>query len=321
MGGLFTGSVNFSGTPTAPSTHVLTYTASGINGTEQATLTINLIPPIIAPDNGGGPAPPGGSPVVTPPVVTPPVVTPPVVTPPVVTPPVVTPPVVTPPTPSGDVEILVVYTDAAEQANGGAAGIVSLAGLAVGNVDNALSNSGINASASLAGTMKWAHPSTGVVSSDLGALISDATIKAARTTFNADLVAALVSGAPSGMTGYGAIPLGLGGNSAACWSVTRAAAVGAPVRSFAHEIGHNFGAGHDAAQGGPNAVPTARGLRFTGNDGKQYCTLLAYQQGSGQRIPYYSNPSVVYAGKPTGTASANNAATIQTITAAAAAYK
>jgi len=215
----------------------------------------------------------------------------------------------------------VVYTDAAEQANGGAAGIVSLAGLAVGNVSQALSNSGINASASLAGTMKWAHPSTGVVSSDLGALISDATIKAARTTFNADLVAALVSGAPSGTTGYGAIPLGLGGNSAACWSVTRAAAVGAPARSFAHEIGHNFGAGHDAAQGGPNAVPTARGLRFTGNDGKQYCTLLGYHQGSDQRIPYYSNPSVVYAGKPTGTASANNAATIQTITAAAAAYK
>jgi hypothetical protein len=218
----------------------------------------------------------------------------------------------------------VIYTDDAVQSVGSVAAIVSLAGLAVGNVDNALSNSGINASASLAGTAKWSHISSGDVISDMDVLalsnsMGSAEANALRTQYNADLVAALVSGPGSGTTGYGSIPLGTGGNSYACWSVTQAAAVGAPARSFAHEIGHNFGAGHDVAQGGPNAEPAARGYRFIGTDGNQYNTLLAY--GSGTRIPYYSTPNETYAGKAIGTASANSAATIEKIAAAASAYR
>jgi hypothetical protein len=203
---------------------------------------------------------------------------------------------------------LVVYTDGAAQANGGDAGIKAMAGLAVGNVNTALQNSGIGASAALAtSAIKWSHSSSGDVNSDMNALTGDTAITALRTQHSADLVAALIPGSASGTTGLGTIGQ-LSNNPNACWSVCRAAAVGAPARSFAHEIGHNLGAGHDAAAGGSAAEPAAKGWKFDGSDGKQYRTQMGYPPGI--RIPYYSNPNKSYQGKPTGTASANNAATI-----------
>ena len=108
----------------------------------------------------------------------------------------------------------------------------------------------------------------------------------------------------------------LSGNKNACWSVVKAEAVGAPARSFAHEIGHNLGGGHSDSSGAESA---AKGWRFDGTDGKKYRTLMAYQPGT--RIPYYSKPAKSYKDKPTGTSSANNAATIGKIAAKAAGYQ
>jgi hypothetical protein len=210
---------------------------------------------------------------------------------------------------------LVVYTDGAAQAKGGDAGIKAFAGSAVGNVQTALSNSGINASARLAGTAKWSHTSTGDLSSDINKLRGDAAILALRTQNKADLVAALVEDAPGNTAGIGAMG-SLSGNKNACWSVIKVGAVGAPNRSFAHEIGHNLGAGHSDSAG---AESSAKGLRFTGSDGKDYRTQMAYAPGT--RIPWYSNPSKSYQGKPTGTASANNAATITKVSSKVAGYE
>tara|TARA_B100001971_G_scaffold213693_1_gene247832 strand:+ start:694 stop:2283 length:1590 start_codon:yes stop_codon:yes gene_type:complete len=225
------------------------------------------------------------------------------------------------PSQSGAIDILVVYTDGAAQAKGGEAGIKALAGLAVANVNTAFQNSGISASARLAGTAKWSgRTSSGNLRSDIGALRGDAAIKALRSQNKADLVAAFVPGRASGIIGIGSMPSGPSGNKNACWSVTKVATVGVPHRTFAHEIGHNLGAGHAKDRGSSGgAESTAYGWRFTGSDGKRYRTLLSYSPGI--RIPYYSNPAKSYKDKPTGTAAANNAATITKIAAKAAGYK
>ena len=202
-------------------------------------------------------------------------------------------------------------------AKGGEAGIKALAGLAVGNVNTGMKNSGINASAKLVATVEWSgHTSSGSLISDIRSLTRDADIKALRTQYKADLVAALVPGRASGIIGIGSMPSSTSGSKNACWTVTKVAVVGAPYRTFAHEIGHNLGAGHSNSSGAEDA---AKGWRFTGSDGKKYRTIMAYSPGI--RIPYYSNPAKSYKDKPTGTSSANNAATIGKIAAKAARYQ
>jgi hypothetical protein len=68
--------------------------------------------------------------------------------------------------------------------------------------------------------------------------------------------------------------------------------------TFPHEIGHNQGCGHDRDNGGCGFRSYGFGWRFTGNNGVQYRTVMAYEPGT--RIPYFSNPNVSFQGQPTG---------------------
>jgi hypothetical protein len=68
--------------------------------------------------------------------------------------------------------------------------------------------------------------------------------------------------------------------------------------TFPHEIGHNQGCGHDRDNGGCGFRSYGFGWRFTGNNGVQYRTVMAYDPGT--RIPYFSNPNVSFQGQPTG---------------------
>jgi hypothetical protein len=81
--------------------------------------------------------------------------------------------------------------------------------------------------------------------------------------------------------------------------------------THAHEVGHNQGCGHDAADanGGCGYSTYAFGWRFNGNSGTQYRTVMARVPGT--RIPYFSNPSVNFDGQPTGTATADNELVIE----------
>jgi hypothetical protein len=83
-------------------------------------------------------------------------------------------------------------------------------------------------------------------------------------------------------------------------------ACAAVTMSIAHEIGHILGARHDRFVDDNNS-PYAYGHGYV--NGGKWRDLMSYKQGCGgcARIPYWSNPRIMYNGEPTGTAAADNA--------------
>lgn len=79
--------------------------------------------------------------------------------------------------------------------------------------------------------------------------------------------------------------------------------------SFGHELGHNMGCCHDAANPSTDPIyPYAYGWHFRKEE-TQYRTIMAYEPGD--RVPRYSNPDASYLGVPTGKAGkADNVRTI-----------
>merc|ERR1719348_907340 len=77
--------------------------------------------------------------------------------------------------------------------------------------------------------------------------------------------------------------------------------------SFGHELGHNFGAMHDARQSSNPNYAWGLGKHISGpNPGVR--TIMAYNApGHQKRINWWSNPYVTYKGYPTGTSGENNA--------------
>ena len=79
--------------------------------------------------------------------------------------------------------------------------------------------------------------------------------------------------------------------------------------SIAHEIGHILGARHDRLTD-PVNTPFAYGHGYV--DGTKWRDIMSYAEGCDGclRIPYWSNPRVLYDGAPTGTLTEDNARVI-----------
>jgi peptidyl-Asp metalloendopeptidase len=76
--------------------------------------------------------------------------------------------------------------------------------------------------------------------------------------------------------------------------------------SIAHEIGHILGARHDRAiDDSDTPFPYAHGYV----NGVKWRTIMSYNANCGgcPRIPFWSNPRIMYKGEPTGTIAADNA--------------
>jgi len=91
-------------------------------------------------------------------------------------------------------------------------------------------------------------------------------------------------------------------------SVTRAGCARGHF-TFAHEIGHNIGLGHNIEINFNSYFPSGYGHII---DAGKWSTILAYSLNREVRVNYYSNPSVTFplTGSPTGLSSANNAAVL-----------
>jgi hypothetical protein len=83
----------------------------------------------------------------------------------------------------------------------------------------------------------------------------------------------------------------------------------AVTMSIAHEIGHILGARHDRFVD-ENNVPFAYGHGYV--NGTKWRDIMGYKEGCGgcPRIPFWSNPRIMYKGEPTGTPAADNARVI-----------
>jgi hypothetical protein len=79
--------------------------------------------------------------------------------------------------------------------------------------------------------------------------------------------------------------------------------------SIAHEIGHILGARHDRMVD-PNNTPFPYGHGYV--DGTKWRDVMSYAESCDGclRIPYWSNPRVLYKGEPTGTLTEDNARVI-----------
>lgn len=225
----------------------------------------------------------------------------------------------------GTIQLMVLFTPEASSEKGGDSGAKALAGTIVGNVQKAFSNSKVSANIKLVHAQLYDYTSTGQLADDVQKLSSSDVVAALRDKHKADLVCLIVQSSEGNTMGIAAALDNKDGNKDAAFSVLKVKAIGSPILSCAHEIGHNLGCMHNKDQDNPGQGPFeySHGWRFEGSDTMKYRTLLSYQKYDEEdRILYYSNPAVKYKGTATGDASnANNAETINKTAPKVSAYR
>ncbi|MCB0352031.1 MAG: hypothetical protein KDD64_00850 [Bdellovibrionales bacterium] len=225
--------------------------------------------------------------------------------------------------PATMIDVMVVYTADARDEMGGESEILALINQAVERANLSYQNSGMNLSINLVHTEEVNYDEeSGSFSDNLSFVRNDEEIAALRDKYGADMVS-LFRSSSSSICGIGYRPYSdylLSLDSFAFTVVSVSCASG--YLSFAHELGHNFGAHHDEANAG-SSTPFAEygyGSRWTGSDSQQYRSVMSYSPGT--RVPYFSNPEVEHLGSKTGDAdAANNALLISTNAQVVATYR
>lgn len=214
--------------------------------------------------------------------------------------------------PAGDssyvIDVMVVYTSAARSRLGGTSQMQNLINLAVSETNTGYQRSGITSSMRLVHSAEINYDESKMsTTSGWSTALSQLTnpdgvidnVRDLRNTYGADLVVMIVESSIYCGLGWLMTP-SYQYDSVGFSVVSQACATG--YYSFAHETGHNMGAHHDRN----NADGTAMYDYSYGYQSPDYSfrTIMAYNCSSYcPRVNNWSNPEVLYNGKPTGVSS------------------
>lgn len=220
-----------------------------------------------------------------------------------------------PPPTSGDdgtvFDVLVVYTERARIVAGSDANVKTRIALGITETNTAYANSGIIPRLRLVGAEPITYTESGNLEIDLNAVTNTSdglmdAVHARRNALGADLVKLVVGEVAGGACGVAwLMPVLSSSYAATAFSVTAYPCI-SPNYTFGHELGHNMGSLHAPEDGGSGALyPYSFGYK---HPGRVFRTVMAYDCPSGgcPRVLYFSNPSVLYSGLPTGTAAQHN---------------
>ncbi|WP_462158905.1 PKD domain-containing protein [Pseudoalteromonas sp. GB56] len=215
------------------------------------------------------------------------------------------------------IDLLSVYTQDAIDSAGGVAEVNALIQAAVDVANTTFVNSQVNAEYRLVHTELVDYDGT---QSTTGEALSWARnspqVQALRDQYSADMVSIVLDTPSSCGTAYVQRSPGLSFAPSAYQATDVDCAVG--NMTFSHEHGHNLGMEHNPENS--SATPDSASYEYSFglyHDG-DYRTTMSYSSPCSNgcsRVPYFSNPGVVYNGKPTGIANQrNNAQTARNTT-------
>jgi len=222
------------------------------------------------------------------------------------------------------IDVMVVYTTAAKDAAGGKTAIELLIANAEADANIGYANSRLTHTVRVVHMEEVSYDESAGFDSALTALAGKTDgqmdqVHQLRDRYGADMVSLLINNTEFCGLAYLMRDLTQDFSGSAFSVVHYDCAVG--NHSFAHEMGHNLGAGHDRANGCSALFSYSCGFQHA----PEFRTIMAYQC-AGQPCPrenYWSNPAIVFNGIPTGIAegqpdATDNAATLrQTVPIAA----
>lgn len=197
------------------------------------------------------------------------------------------------------ITVLVLYTDAAEDAGNPQ----SDAALFIANTNQALENSAADHRVKLLGVEHIGFNETADIFADRESLRTSGYANTLRSQYNADLVVMLTDGNYQtifGSTIFGVAFLDEAGDPDYGFAISE---IDAPPgrHTFAHELMHDLGARHD---NDPTPGFAHAHSFITGTQTRR--TILAALGSTGNRELNYSNPNVLFMGVPTGIVNTND---------------
>ncbi len=193
-------------------------------------------------------------------------------------------------------DLLMYYTVAAANVNGGSSAAVALCQLGVSLANQAYADSGVSARLFLLDARQTSYTESGTLETDRDRLkdpndgILD-SVHAARDALGADMVCLMVteSDPVSGGIAY-CTP-----NESQGFCVVEEDNIDDGVQVLAHEVGHLQGCAHNHGDAGSgcNEFCYSFGHRFTGLSGQGWRTIMSYDDGGSNFpnvVPRFSNP-------------------------------